>query len=70
MDVRRRLLTIDQSHYMWMVESLEDMDFRVQVLFQLFVKLLHVDRLDGDVAGLFLFEDKLISIYNVKRDDA
>lgn len=46
------------------------MDFRVQVLFQLFVKLLHVDRLDGDVAGLFLFEDKLISIYNVKRDDA
>lgn len=38
------------------------MDFRVQVLFQLFVELLHVNRLDGNVAGLFLFED-ILSVY-------
>lgn len=42
------------------------MYLRVQVLFQLFVELLHVDGLDGNVARLFLLMPWL-SVYIISK---
>ena len=48
------LLTTDQSNDMWMVEVSQNLDLRVEVLFQLLVQLLQVDRFNSDVTRLFL----------------
>jgi hypothetical protein len=40
---------------MWVVEASEDRDFGHEVVLELLVELVHVDRLDGDRRSLLLF---------------
>lgn len=40
---------------MGVVEAAEDGDFGDKVVLELFVELVHVDRLDGDGLALFLY---------------
>lgn len=54
MYVSGRFLAVDQGNDMRMVKTLQDMDFRVEIFFQLFVQLVHIDGFDGNEAGLLL----------------
>ena len=54
MDVGRGLLTIDQGDNMGMMKAFQDMDLRVQIFFELFIELIQIDGLDGNVARLLL----------------
>ena len=44
-------MAVDESDDMRMVEALEDMNLRVEILLQLPVELRQVDRLDGDIGA-------------------
>lgn len=48
MYMSRSFLTIYESNDVRVMKSLEDMDLRVKIFFQLFIELVHIDRLDGD----------------------
>lgn len=48
------LLTIDQGDDVRVMEAFKYMDLGVEVLFELLVKLVQVDRLDSHVARLLL----------------
>lgn len=48
------LLTIDQGDDVRVMEAFEYMDLRVEVLFELLVKFVQIDRLDRHVARLLL----------------
>jgi hypothetical protein len=48
------LLAIDQRDDVWMVQAFEDSDLGGEVVFELFVELRKVDRLDCHKAFLFL----------------
>ena len=50
-----RFVAVDERHNMWMVEASEDGDFGHEVVFELLVELVHVDRLDGNRRSLLLF---------------
>ena len=56
-----RLLTVDEGDNVWMMQGLENMDFRVKVLLELFVELVQVNRLDGHVARLLLLRPSLLA---------
>ena len=61
MDVGRRLLTVNEGDNMRVVQALEDVDFRIKILFQLLVQLLQFDRLDSDMVGLLLLRHNTVS---------
>lgn len=46
---------------MWMVKIFQNVDFGIEVLFQLLVELVHVNGLDGDIAWLLLLQPLNIS---------
>lgn len=48
------LLTVDQSDNVWVMQAFEYVDLGVQVLFELLIKLVQVDRLDSHIAWLLL----------------
>ncbi len=48
MDVSGGLLAIDKRHDVRMVKFFQNVDLRVEVLLELLVQFLQVDRLDGD----------------------
>ena len=50
----RGLLAIDKCDNVWVMQGFEYMDLGVKVLFELLVKFVKVDRLDGYEAWLFL----------------
>ena len=50
----RRLLTVDERDNMWMMEAFEDMDLGIEVILQLLVELLQVNRLYGYVSTVLL----------------
>ena len=60
--VGRRLLTIDESNDMWVMEAFQDMDFGVEILFELLVELLQVDRFNSYVATSLLFLVVIVSV--------
>ena len=60
--VGRCLLTIDESNDMWVMEAFQDMNFGVEVLFELLVELLQVDRFNSYVATSLLFLVVLVSV--------
>lgn len=62
MDVCRCLLAVDQRHDVGMMETLQNVNFRVQVFLQLFVELVQVDGFDGYEARLLLQSTKTISM--------
>lgn len=41
-------MAVDERHDVWVVQTAQDGDFRDEVVFELLVQLVHVDRLDGD----------------------
>ena len=53
-DMSRRFLAIYESDNMWMMEAFQDVDLRIEVLLQLLVELMQIDRFDGNKAGLLL----------------
>ena len=55
------LLAINERNDMWMVEAFQDVDLGVQILFELLVKLLEVDRFDSYVAASLLFSKPVVS---------
>lgn len=55
MHARGRFLTVNERYYVGVVEAAEDGDFGDKVVLELFVELVHVDRLDGDGLALFLY---------------
>lgn len=44
-------MAVDESDDMRMIEALENLDLRVEILLQLPVQLRQVDRLDGDIGA-------------------
>lgn len=56
------LLAINERNDMRMMEAFQDMDLGVQILFELFVELLEVNRFDRYVAASLLFPNVLVSI--------
>ena len=57
------LLAVNQGNNVWMVQAFEDSDLGGEVVFELFVELGKVDRLDCHEAFLFLLV--LASISNM-----
>ena len=55
------LLAINQRNNVWMVQAFEDSDLGGEVVFELFVELRKVDRLDCHEAFLFLLVLAFIS---------
>lgn len=56
------LLAVNECNDMWMMETFQDVYLGVQVLFELLVQLLEVDRFDGYIAASLLFPRVVISI--------
>ena len=50
----RGFLAVDQGDDVWVMQPFEYVDLGVEVLFELLVKLVQVDRLDGHITGLLL----------------
>ena len=46
-----RLLTVDEGDDVWMMKAFKDMDLRIEVILQLLVELLQVDRFDRYVSA-------------------
>ena len=50
---------------MRMMETLQDLDLRVQILFELLVEFMHVDRLDGHRVEGFLIDGDAVSSWSL-----
>lgn len=49
MYMRGSLLTVDEGDDMWVMEVLQDEDLAVEVILELRIELLQIDRFDGYV---------------------
>ncbi len=48
------LLTVNEGDDVWMMEAFQDVNFRVEVLFEFLVELVHIYRLDRNEAWFLL----------------
>ena len=62
------LLAINQRNNVWMVQAFEDSDLGGEVVFELFVELRKVDRLDCHEAFLFLLVLAFISNMSLPKN--
>ena len=51
---RGRFLAVDEGYYMRVVKTAQDGDLGHEVVLELLVQLVHIDRFDGDRLALFL----------------
>lgn len=56
------LLTVDEGDDMWMMEVLQDEDLAIEVLLELRIELLQIDRFDGYVTRAPLEREMHISM--------
>jgi len=59
-------LAVDKGDDVWVVEASKDRDLRHEVILQLLIELVHVDRFDGHRSFLLLVERQNVSSHSIR----